>query len=131
MSIYFQNYIEFVYVPGKGPGLREHARHTVPINSTSVASIERYNDVRDRCHIFAAATFDDCFKPVILACDVYLPDDYASFPHIERCLHGMTTACLQRRGGIPFEPISRRSKPRRYRIVPEKIDFNLFHSLMQ
>ena len=129
MSNLFCYYIEFVKEPGKGLGLCEHAPDTIRINATSTASIERYNDVRNRCHIFAAAVLQDCPDDFILACDVYRPNDYATFPHIEKCLHGMTMASLQRRGEIPFQPISRSSKPLRYRIVLDRINFELARSL--
>ena len=129
MSNLFSYYIEFVKELGKGPGLCEYAPETIQINATSTASIQRYNDVRNRCHIYAAAVLQDCSDDFILACDVYLPEDYATFPHIEKCLHGMTMASLQRRGQIPFQPISRSSKPLRYRLVPDRIDFELARSL--
>ena len=130
MSINFPTQIIADFTPGRTPLIEEITARPVRINGMSwKTSLERINDVRCRCHVLTAALLEDCPEEIVVSQNLYLPDEYDTFPHKEKCLTGSILAYLHRLKQIPLEPTSYRTSPRRYRIIPELIDFQLARSL--
>ena len=111
------------------PHFHEHAERVVAINSTSTASEQRIREILTRALIVCTETAAENPQLQVLARDLFLPDEYAGLSHREKCLNGMVLAWLCRQGLIPLEKLPYASSPARYRIVPERIDLELLHSL--
>lgn len=121
--------IDAWFPAGEAPHLNEHASRVVALNSTSTASVERCYDMLYRALIFTAAAIQDCPEGIVHARDLYLPDEYETFNHREKCLNGMTLAFLCRKRRVPLERLPYASSPAQYQIVPDLINFDLVHSL--
>jgi hypothetical protein len=130
MHTYLSNTIDALFPPGKAPHLNERSTCSISINGTSSAAVTRVITVRERAHVFAAGAIQDCPTVIVNARNLFLDDEYSTFTHRAKCLTGMIVAYLYRRELIPLEPLPGKSSPRRYRIIPELIDFDLVHSLI-
>lgn len=122
--------IDAWFPSNRPPHIHEHANRIVAVNSTSTASLERCLDILCRIQIYCASALQDCPDGIVYARDLFLPDEYAALIHREKCLNGMIVARHCREGLIPLEKLPYASSPARYRIVPERIDFDLVYSLL-
>ena len=129
MSINFPTKIIADFKPGQRPLIEEITAQPVRINGMRwKTSRERINDVHCRCHVLAAGLLMDSPDAIVVSQDLYLADEYETFPHKEKCLTGSILAYLHRHKRIPLEPISYKTSPRPYRIVPDLIDLDLAYS---
>ena len=130
MSINFPTQIIADFTPGQTPLIEEITDRPVRINGMRwKTSPERISDIRCRCHILATVLVGESPDAIVVSQDLYLPEEYETFPHKEKCLTGSILAYLHRLKRIPLEPISYKTSPRPYRIVPDLIDLDLVSSL--
>ena len=118
------------FTPGRTPLVIEDGPGMVRLSKWGwKAPACRINEVRERIILRIAVWIADGPDVPRVSKELYSPEEYATFKHAEKCLTGMIVAYLYRRGLIPLEPLPGKSSPRRYRIIPELIDFKLAHSL--
>ena len=97
MSLNFPTQIIADFTPGQTPLIEEITDRPVRINGMRwKTSPERISDIRCRCHILATVLVGESPDAIVVSQDLYLPEEYETFPHKEKCLTGSILAYLHR-----------------------------------